>query len=61
MRDIRVQMSTHEIVVEGQISPLSLILHDDNHYTQQSTLALFIPCSGIPTAMMHRGFLGNGG
>ena len=58
VRDIGVQIIPHNIVAEGKITPVSLLLHIDNHYTQQSTLELFIPWSGLPTAMMHGAFLG---
>ena len=58
MRDIGVQIGTHEIVVGGQLSPVSLLLHVYNHYTQQSTLALFIPLSGLSVAMTHGDFWG---
>ena len=55
------RISTYNNVIEGQIIIISLILHVNNHYTQQSTLALFIPWSGIPTVMRHRGIWGDGG
>ena len=61
VRDIGVQIITHVVVVIGQIIPVSFLLHFDNHYTQQSTLDLFILCSGIPIAMKHGAFWGNGG
>ena len=61
VRYIGVQISTHNIVVEGRLSLIYLILHAYNHYTQQLSLDLFIPCPGIPAAMMRRGILGNGG
>ena len=59
--DIGVRISTQNIVIEGQLIIISLILHVNNHYTKQSTLALFIPWSGIPTVMRHRGIWGDGG
>ena len=52
------RISTQNIVVEGQLIIISLILHVNNHYTQQSTLALFIPWSGIPTVIRQRAFGG---
>ena len=58
MRGIGVQISTHDIVVEGQLISDYLLLHVYNHYTQQSTMALFIPCSGLTAEIIHRTFLG---
>ena len=45
-------------MVEVKLGPVSLLLHVYNHYTQQSTLALFIPCSGLPVVMKHGAFWG---
>ena len=61
MRYIEVQIINHEIVVECQIILVSLLLHVDNHYTQKSTLDLFITWPGLLAAMTHRGIFGNGG
>ena len=41
MKDIGVQTNIHN-VVGVHLSPLFVVLYVDNHYTQQSTLALFI-------------------
>ena len=41
---------------EGQLSLVSLLLHVYNHCTQQSTLYLFIPWSGLPVAMTQGAF-----
>ena len=56
MRDIGVQMSTHEIVVEDHLIPVSLLLHVDNQYTQKSTLDRFVAWSGLTFAVTHGAF-----
>ena len=56
MRDIGVQIISRDIVVKVHLIPVSLLLHVDNHYTQQSTLDLFIPWSGIPVAITYGAF-----
>ena len=58
MRGIGVQTNTHNIVVEGKLSPVSLLLHADKIFTQQSTLDLFIPWSDLSVAMTHGTLLG---
>ena len=58
MRDIGIQIRTHNIVVDGQISPVYLLLNINDYYTKQSNLELFIPWSGLPVAMTHGAFLG---
>ena len=58
MRDIGVQISNHNVVMEVHINPVLLLLCIYNHYRQQSTLALFISWLEIPIVMMHGAFWG---